>query len=219
MLFYDGLRNLYDACRKHNVKLIIGDLNAQIGQEAIYYPTIGKEAFHQECNENGKRLIHLAASRNMVIDTTLFSHKDIHKITWRSPDVHHFSQIAHLLIDSRHVSHLMDARTHRCANVDSDHFLLVSQIRATISNAKKFLGKKVEKYDCEKVTVLEKQFEYKINLKSHLQELANNSDDTLDSRWNKITGAIHKTAEETFGKASKNSQTTGSTKSAEKPQK
>jgi len=49
-------------------------LNAQIGKEAIYYPTIGKEAYHQENNENGKRLIHLAASRNMVIGTTLFPH-------------------------------------------------------------------------------------------------------------------------------------------------
>ena len=97
----------------------------------------------------------------------------------------------------------MAARTHRCANVDSDHFLLVSRIRARISNAKKLLGKKVEKYDYEKITLLEKQVEYKINLKEHLQELAINSDDSLDSRWNKITGAIHKTAKETFGKASK----------------
>jgi len=40
--FYDVLRNLYDACPKHDVKLIIGDLNAQIGEEAIYYPTTGK---------------------------------------------------------------------------------------------------------------------------------------------------------------------------------
>jgi hypothetical protein len=40
---------------KRDVKLIIGDLNAQIGKEAIYYPTTGKEAFHQESNENGKR--------------------------------------------------------------------------------------------------------------------------------------------------------------------
>jgi len=66
-VFYDGLRNLYDACHKCDVKLIIGDLNAQIGKEATYYPTIGKEAYHQESNKNGKRLIHLAASKNMVI--------------------------------------------------------------------------------------------------------------------------------------------------------
>jgi hypothetical protein len=49
----------------------------------------------------------------------------------------------------------------------------------------------------------EKQVEYKINLKEHLQELDINPDASLDSRWNKVTGAIHKTAEETFGKASK----------------
>jgi hypothetical protein len=135
--FYDGLRNLYDACPKHDIKLIIGDLNAQVGKEAIYCPTIGKETHHQESNENGKRLINLAASKNMVIGTALFPHKDIHKTTWRFPDAHHFSQIDQLLVDSRHVPHLMDVRTHRCANVDSDHFLLVSRIRARISNAKK----------------------------------------------------------------------------------
>jgi len=79
----------------------------------------------------------------------------------------------------------------------------VLRIRAKISNAKKFLGKKGEKYDYEKMTLPEKQIEYKTNLNEHLQELSINPDDNLDSRWNKITGAIHKTAEETFGKASK----------------
>jgi hypothetical protein len=97
----------------------------------------------------------------------------------------------------------MDVRTHRCANVNSDHFLLVSRIWARISNAKKFLGKKVEKYDYEKMILPEKQAEYKINLKERLQELAINPNDSLDGRWNKITGAIRKTAEETFRKVSK----------------
>jgi hypothetical protein len=201
--FHDGLRNLYDACLKYDIKLIIGDLNAQIDKEAIYYPTTGKEAFHQESNENAKRLIHFTASRNMVIGTTLFQHMDIHKITWRSPDVHHFSQIDHLLIDSRHVSHLMDVRSHRYANADSDNFLIVSHIQARISNTKKFSGKKVEKYDHEKMTLLKKQVEYKTNLTEHLQEVAINTDDSLDSGWNKIICTIHKTAEKVFGKTSR----------------
>jgi len=76
-------------------------------------------------------------------------------------------------------------------------------MRAKISISKKFLVKKVEKYDYEKMTLPEKQVEYKTNLKEHLQELSINPNDSLDSRWNKITDAIHKTAEETFGKASK----------------
>jgi hypothetical protein len=139
----------------------------------------------------------------MVIGTTLFQHKDIHKVTWRTPDAHHFSQIDHLLIDSRHVSHLMDVRSHRCTNVDPDHFLIVSCIRARISNGKKSPGKKTEKYDYEKVIMVEKQDEYKINLTQQFQELAIITDESLDSRWNKITGIIHKTAEEVFENAGK----------------
>jgi hypothetical protein len=50
---------------------------------------------------------------------------------------------------------------------------------------------------------LEKQVEYKTNMAEHLQELAINPDDSLDSRWNKIIHTIHKTAEEVFGKTSR----------------
>jgi hypothetical protein len=185
------------------MKLIIGNLNAQIGKEAIYYPTIGKEAFHQESNENGKRLIHFTASRNKVIGSTLFQHKEIHKMTWRSPDMQYFSQIDHLLIDSRHVSHLMDVRSHSCASVDSDHYLIVSQLRARISNAKKFFGKKVEKYGQEEMALVEKQAEYKAKVTEYLQETTINPDDSLDSRWNKIISVSHKTAKDVFGETSR----------------
>ena len=33
---------MYDACSNHDVKLITGDVNAQIGKEAIYYLKIRK---------------------------------------------------------------------------------------------------------------------------------------------------------------------------------
>ena len=178
-------------------------MNAQIGKEAVYSPTIGREALHQESNENGKRLIHFAASRSMVIGTALFQHKDIHKITWRTPDGHSFSQTDHLLIDLRHSSHLMNVRSHRCTNVDSDNFHIVSLMQARISTAEKVHGKKAEKYDYGKMMIPEKQEEYKINLTEHLQELDVNYGDNLDSRWNKIICTIHKTAKEVFGKMSR----------------
>ena len=79
----------------------------------------------------------------------------------------------------------------------------MSRIQARISNAKKFYGKEVEKYDYEKMTLPEKHIEYKSNLTEQLQELAINFDDSVDSRWNKITCIIHKTVEEAFGKTSR----------------
>jgi hypothetical protein len=64
-----------------------------------------------------------------VVASTLLNRKDIYKMTWRSPDEQTFSQIEHLLIDARHVSNVMDERTFRGANVNSDHYLLISKIR------------------------------------------------------------------------------------------
>ena len=59
--FYDGLRNLYNACPKYDVKLIIRDLNAQTGKEVIYYPTI------QYCPSHPNHTIRLRWSRGSVL--------------------------------------------------------------------------------------------------------------------------------------------------------
>jgi hypothetical protein len=79
----------------------------------------------------------------------------------------------------------------------------VARIRARISNAKKFPGKRVEKSDYGKMIMLEKRDEYKQKLTEYLQELVVNSNDDLDSRWGKITCTSHKTAEEVFGKTNR----------------
>jgi len=56
----------------------------------------------------------------MGVAGTLFNYKDIHKMTWRLPDGQIFNQIDHLLIVTKHVSNVMDVRTFRGANIDSD---------------------------------------------------------------------------------------------------
>jgi hypothetical protein len=53
-VFYDELENMHDTCPKHDVKLIIGDLNAKIGKEAIHYPTIGRKRSIRKVMKMGK---------------------------------------------------------------------------------------------------------------------------------------------------------------------
>jgi len=101
------------SAQKRYVKIIIGDLNAKIGQEEMYRPIIGKYSLHTLSNDNGIRLINFACSKDTMVASTLFNHKDLHKMTWRSPDGQTFNQIDHLLIDARHVSNVMDVRTFR----------------------------------------------------------------------------------------------------------
>ncbi|XP_052561960.1 uncharacterized protein LOC128092353 [Culex pipiens pallens] len=60
----------YRKCPKHDVKIVIGDLNAQVGQEEEFRPVIGRFSAHQQTNENGLRLIDFATSRNATSSHT-----------------------------------------------------------------------------------------------------------------------------------------------------
>jgi hypothetical protein len=47
---------------------------------------VGRYSLHKECNDNGLRLIGLAAALNMVIGSTTFLHKNVNLATWRTSD-------------------------------------------------------------------------------------------------------------------------------------
>ena len=84
--FYEDLNQIYEECPKRDIKIIIGDLNAKVGQKEMYRPITRKYSLHTLSDDNGIRPINFACSRNMVVASTLFNHKYIHKVTWRFPD-------------------------------------------------------------------------------------------------------------------------------------
>ncbi|XP_038106623.1 craniofacial development protein 2-like [Culex quinquefasciatus] len=48
--FYEQLNWTYNSCPKHDVKVVIGDFNAQVGQEEEFRPVIGKFSAHVRTN-------------------------------------------------------------------------------------------------------------------------------------------------------------------------
>jgi len=49
------------------------------GLENIYKPTIGNKSLHQASNDNGNRIINFATSKNLVVKSKMFPHRNIHK--------------------------------------------------------------------------------------------------------------------------------------------
>ncbi|CAN0605143.1 unnamed protein product, partial [Ectocarpus sp. 12 AP-2014] len=132
-VFYEKLEKVYDDLPNNSIKIILGDLNAQVGKEAMYRPTIGPNSLHDICNDNGTRLVNFAISKNISISSTYFPHKNIHKQTWKSPDGVTLNQIDHVLINSRFKSSIFDVRSYRGADANSDHFLVMAKFANRIS--------------------------------------------------------------------------------------
>jgi hypothetical protein len=92
-----------------------------VGREDIFKPTIANESLHQDSNDNRVRVVNFATSKNLVVKSTMFPHRNIHKYTWNSPDGKTHNQIEHILIDRRWHSSIFDVRSFRGADCDTDH--------------------------------------------------------------------------------------------------
>ena len=91
-------------------------------RENIFKPTTGQECLHQDSNDNGIRLVNFATSKNLVVKSTMFPHRNIHKHTWTSPDGKTHNQTDPVLIDRRWHLSVLDVRSFRGADCDTDHF-------------------------------------------------------------------------------------------------
>jgi hypothetical protein len=139
-----------------------------------------------------KYLIHFAASREMVIGSTLFSHKEMHKGIWKAPNGQTMNQIDH----RSHKPNLIDVKPLTGANIDSDHFLVLSELHARISNCKKEYGIKIKKYNIEKLKYDDITLQYKQKLDNELSKTVVESVQNTDERWSTIKKAIITMAEE-----------------------
>jgi hypothetical protein len=79
---------------------------------------VSRYSLHKESNDNGLRIIGLAAALNMVIGSTTFPHKNVHLAKWGTPDGETENQVVHILIEARNKTNMMDVRSYRGANID-----------------------------------------------------------------------------------------------------
>jgi hypothetical protein len=121
----------------YDMKILLGDFNAKVGRENIFKPTIGNESLHEISNDNGVRIVNFATSKNLVVKSTMFPHREIHKYTWTSPAGKTHNQIDHILIDRRRHSSILDVRSFRGADCDTDHYLVAAKVRERLVVSKR----------------------------------------------------------------------------------
>ncbi|KAJ4437040.1 hypothetical protein ANN_17174 [Periplaneta americana] len=186
------------------MKILLGDFNAKVGREDIFRPTIGKESLHAISSNNGVRLVNFATSKNLIVKSITFPHKDIHKYTWTSPDGLTHNQIDHILIDKRRHTSIVDIRTFRGADCNSDHYLVIGELRERLSVAKRVEQQvNITKFNILKLKDEEAKQNYQVEISNRFATLES-SDEVekeldVNSVWENIRNSIKIAAEQSIG--------------------
>jgi hypothetical protein len=61
------------------MKILIADFNPKVGREDISKPITVNESLHEASNDNGVRVVNFATSKNLIVKSTAFPPRDIHK--------------------------------------------------------------------------------------------------------------------------------------------
>jgi hypothetical protein len=157
-----------------------------VGKEPGLAPNVGKYSLHEETNNNGWRMIDFAITKNMAISSMLFQHKRIHKETWRSPDETTSNQTDHVMIDSRHATGILDVKSCRRADCDSDHYMVKIKYRQRISTVGKLSTQRSIKYNVENLKEGNNAKEYRSKIEELLQILPNTEDQQVGAAWEDI---------------------------------
>ena len=140
------------------------------GRENIFKPTIGNESLHQDTNDNGVRIVNFATSKNLVVKSTMFPHRDIHKHTCTSPDGKTHNQIDQILIDGRRQSSILDVSSFRGADCDTDHYLVVAKVRERLAVSKRAAQNlDGERFNLRKLKDLEVKKQYHIEITNRIE--------------------------------------------------
>ena len=109
--FYDQLEEALQTTPQHDILFVTGDLNARVEMDNTSKErTMGTHCYGY-INNNGERLVVLWEETNLVIGGTLFRHRDIHKVIWRSPDYNTVTQIDHIIINQKWRRSLRDVES------------------------------------------------------------------------------------------------------------
>jgi hypothetical protein len=97
-------------------------------------------------------------------------HRSIHKDACTSPDGQTHNQIDHILIDGRLHLCILDVRSFRAADYDSDHYLVVANVRERLAVSKRMVKKMdMKRFNLKQLNEEEVKEQYQVTIKISMQ--------------------------------------------------
>jgi len=77
--FYEELEQVFEHFPKYHMKILLESFNAKVGTENIFKLVIAIESLQQDNSVNGFRIVNSSASKNVLVKSTMFPHRTVHK--------------------------------------------------------------------------------------------------------------------------------------------
>lgn len=202
--FYSDIRDLLRLTKNHEVTLIMGDFNAKLGK-GKFEDIVGPFGLGER-NERGDRLLQFCQEERMKVANTWFKHHPRRLYTWKSPADQPENivrnQIDFVLVNSRFGSAIKNAYTYPGADVPSDHNLLTTTVKISLSNGIKTKPKQLLALERLQDPNIKLVTADQINTKIETITPRIETDNVTQS-WDNIVNIIRDTAHNTLGFESK----------------
>jgi hypothetical protein len=148
--------------------------------------------------ENGELFTEFCCENNLVIGGSIFKHKDCHKYTWTHHNTRNGHQLDHICISGTWRGSLLDVKNKRSADIQSDHELLIAEVRLKISRVQQKSTSAARKFDVSRLQDREVKRTFVDRLKSlNLAQRIDHND--INGSWTHIRDGITQVSEQILG--------------------
>ena len=196
--FYQMLNNELRLVSRHDITMVLGDMNATIGSnrtglERIIgpYPPVNSNN-----NDNGDRMLDLCSTHNLKPLSTWFQHRKIHRITWYSNTGTVAKTIDHILVSGRWRI-ASDCRVFRSAELGcTDHRLLVATIHLRLRRTTR-LQPRNRPFDASKLREPQHAHRYAVEVRNRFDAL--DEPQCMEDDWEQLRSTLTPAASDLLG--------------------
>ena len=126
---YNALDNTHKQSGSQDMTIVMGDLNAKVGNERDpLLEVVGHHGLVSR-NERGDIWVDWCMTHDQVITNTWFQHHNRHLYTWQSPGDGARKQIDYITINNRFRNYILHVKGYPGADGGSDHIPIVATLR------------------------------------------------------------------------------------------
>ena len=199
--FYSDVMKAKEQCKPHEVTLVMGDLNAKLGNERVE-DIVGPFGLGER-NERGDRWAEWCIENEQVVLNTWFRQPPRRLYTWMSPGDRVRNQIDYITINKRFRNAVNSTRTFPGADCNSDHVPIVIEMAVKLKKPRKRKLKPKVNIKLLKSDSNIKDL-YNVAVRNKFEALENEAEEsTMQSVYDNLSAAIEEASAEILPKVTR----------------